>query len=183
MAARNVYSIRLELTPVQARLISGGEGGAKEVEVIERFANAAVTKLADGGYVIAAAPRARIEKVIGRMIEKPEDIVNAVEEGASMDGDNTVVSAALDPLYVDELKEKARVCGMTLDVLVSDLFSQAIHMGMFYDMETERIPIFLTPDQHAAIKAQFGIAGKVALTGDQLVRCLRLKGMELVDTK
>ena len=178
MAAKNVYTIRMELTPQQAKYLAGDEGGAKEVEYLQGFAQTAVQKLADGGFLISATPRQRIEQIIGKPIMKADDIVKAVEEAADLEGDNVVVSATLDPIWAGELQEKAKTCGMPLDALVSDLFSQVINMGLLYDMETERVPIFLTPDQHAAIKAHFGVLDKKPLSGDTLVRCLRLKGME-----
>lgn len=170
MAKQN-YSVRLSLSDAQVAALAAGFTAVNVVEVIQSVAQDSVCRVADGGLVLTASVLRRIEKVLDK-VDDPSEIAEAVEAGAGMEGDNVVVKMTLDPVWVGELKDKAEVLGMSLDVLASELQSQILHQGILYDMTTEVLPVYLTPEQHKAVQIGLGFSFDRPVFGDDVARKL-----------
>ena len=173
MAKQN-YNVRVTLSDQQVAALMVGFTAVGSMEVIQSIAQDAVVKLADGGIAIPAPVVKRIEKILGK-IDETTEIAEAVEASVGMEGDNIVVSMTMDPVWVNELKQKAEMVGTGLDALCSELQSQIMHQGLLYDMATYNLPIYVTPEQHRQIQAALGFPFNRPVFGEDVARKLGWK--------
>lgn len=173
--AQQSYSVRITLRDQQVKALMGDMSIVKDIDMVQSVAQEAVGKIADGGLLLTSGVVSRVEKVLGKTGDQMA-IAKAVESGVSMDGDNVVVKMTMDPLWIGELREKAAATGMGLNALASELQSQLLHQGLLYDMVTERLPIYLTHEQHAAIKRKLDIPQDRPLFGSDVAKACGVTG-------
>ena len=166
--SRLIYNVRVELNDAHVAALVGEESN-KDTAAIQAHAQNLVVRLAEGGFMVPAAERKQIEKVIGP-VQEPKDLVKAVESSHDRAGDNIVVKMEIDPVWIGELQEKAKVAGRDLNEILSDLMSQAMNMGLFYDMSTERTPVFFTEDQCKAVRRKLAIDRRQSITATRIAR-------------
>lgn len=171
------FNVKITMSDQRLAALMVGYSAVRDIDVVQTTAQEAVTKLADGGLLLPGPVVKRIEKVLDK-IEDPVEVAEAVEDGAGFEGDNVKVSMVMDPVWLGELQEKATVAGMSLNALASELQSQILSQGLLYDMATETLPIYLTPEQHGFLRKKLELRDDQPLFGETIVKHLGGKPVE-----
>lgn len=90
-------------------------------DVLESRASQILDGIAEGGMILSATDVQDIEANYGKGIEASQDIVKATEGKAVKRDGQCVLTATIDPAYIEPLKEIAQMRGCSLEEHLSDI--------------------------------------------------------------
>lgn len=140
-------------------------------ELLESLGTTALSDMAGGGLMIEPRYMERVRKVIGSDAGQHE-IVNSIENAASVDGDVYVAKWRLDPTYVPVLKERANAMGVTIEWLIQDLMDTAWAQGWFWAIDPQPRRYMFSPEDVEMIAEAVGKKSG-DLTGTDMANFIR----------
>lgn len=147
------------------------EGGAERTRKLSNLAGYFLKEYAEGGMLLTQAHLSDIERATDTTVASPKDVVAAVAKGLGRDEGQFVLKAAVDPAYVEPLREIATFQGCTLDELLTNCINLALTNGWLYEFNAR--DGMMIPVEGEDWDTMCAFMGKGAFTGKEIVAKIR----------
>ncbi|NJL71545.1 MAG: hypothetical protein HC888_07960 [Candidatus Competibacteraceae bacterium] len=111
---------------------------------------------ASGGYMLKGVEVAELNGLIEGGMETARDLLTFIRDKAGRPEGKIAYRVLIDPALQPSLEDKARACGMPLDLLIESGFNEMLVNGWIMNLEPKGGILYLTQEQRDRLNAAMG---------------------------